>query len=209
MKLNDLDFTGKVALVVGGSTGIGNAIAQGIRIRGGSVYVTGTRQSVADYSGEATSDLEGLHYSRLDVSTDAAIDDWAPMLERLDILVLSQGAVLYKRKEFDPAGFRQVVDVNLNSLMTLALKFHDALAATGGSLITISSVGAFRTTRGNPAYAASKAGAVHLTRTLADAWAADGIRVNGVAPGLVETKMTAVTTTNPERLAGRLAGIPL
>ncbi len=62
---------------------------------------------------------------------------------------------------------------------------------------------------GNPAYNASKTGAVGLTRTLGEAWAENGIRVNGIAPGLVDTKMTKVTTANPKRLEGALERIPL
>jgi 3-oxoacyl-[acyl-carrier protein] reductase len=61
---------------------------------------------------------------------------------------------------------------------------------------------------GNPAYAASKAGAVSLTKTLGQAWGPEGIRVNGLAPGLVDTKLTKVTTANPDRLAGAVARIP-
>ena len=61
---------------------------------------------------------------------------------------------------------------------------------------------------GNPAYAASKAGAINLTKTLGQAYARDGIRVNGVAPGLVDTKLTKVTTENPDRLKGTLKAIP-
>src|SRR4051812_50127543 len=63
--------------------------------------------------------------------------------------------------------------------------------------------------QGNPAYNASKTGAVGLTRTLAQAWAEHGIRVNGIAPGLVDTKMTKVTTANPKRLEGAIERIPL
>jgi 3-oxoacyl-[acyl-carrier protein] reductase len=83
------------------------------------------------------------------------------------------------------------------------------LAAAKGCLITVSSTSAFHATRGNPAYAASKAGAVGLTRTLGEAWAGEGIRVNGIAPGLVDTKLTKVTTDNPARLEGSLRAIPL
>jgi len=204
-----MDFSGKTVLVIGGSSGIGNGVAQAFRSRGATVHVSGTRADAAAYADEKGSDLTGLDYARLDVSDEASIAAWPLAFDRLDVLVLSQGAVLYKRREFEPAGFRAVMDVNLNSLMSLAWKYHDAVANARGSIITISSVGAFRATRGNPGYAASKAGAVHLTRTLGDAWAADGIRVNGVAPGLVETKMTAVTTGRPDRLAERLDGIPL
>lgn len=89
-----------------------------------------------------------------------------------------------------------------------AVKFQPMLAAAGGSMILLSSTAAYHSTRGNPAYTASKAGAVALVRGLGEAWAREGVRVNGVAPGLVDTKLTKVTTDNPERLAGALRGIP-
>ena len=143
----------------------------------------------------------------MDVSDFEAVRA-APALAALDVLVLCQGTVAYGREEFRIDTFRRVIDVNLNSLMACAEKFRDALAARQGSLITISSVGGLRATRGNPAYAASKAGAIHLTHTLAQAWAHKGIRVNGVAPGLVDTKLTKVTMDDAERLRERLAGIP-
>src|SRR4029077_18301028 len=83
------------------------------------------------------------------------------------------------------------------------------LSAAGGSLIIVSSTAAYHSTKGNPAYNASKTGAVGLTRTLAQAWAENRVRVNGIAPGLVDTKMTKVTTANPKRLEGALERIPL
>jgi 3-oxoacyl-[acyl-carrier protein] reductase len=101
-----------------------------------------------------------------------------------------------------------VISVNLNSLMACALKFRGMLAARRGSLILISSTAAYRTTFGNPAYNASKAGILGLTRALAQAWIGAGIRVNGVAPGLVDTKLTKVTSENPARLAAALQQIP-
>ena len=204
---SELDFTGKLVLVVGGSSGIGNAIAHGFRRHGASVEVWGTRGSRADYRLEDGSDLRDLQYRQVDVADFAAVAA-APGPERLDVLVLCQGTVAYARKEFELDTFRHVIDVNLNSLMACAQKFRDSLAATCGSIITISSAGGLRATRGNPAYAASKAGAIHLTRTLAQAWAHKGIRVNGVAPGLVDTKLTKVTIDKPERLKERLDGIP-
>lgn len=203
-----LDYTGRTVLVVGGSSGIGNGIARAFLAAGATVHVTGTRTAAAAYAGVEGSDLDGLHYSPLDVSTPGAVQAWAPGIERLDVLVLCQGTVLYKKGEFDPAGFRRVVEVNLNSLMDCALKFQPQLQASQGSLITVSSTAAYHATRGNPAYNASKAGAVGLTRTLGQAWAGEGIRVNGIAPGLVDTKLTKVTTQHPERLKASLANIP-
>lgn len=203
-----LDFTGRTVLVVGGSSGIGNAMAQLFRASGAEAHVWGTRRSAGDYSAAEGSNLEGLHYARVDVSHFSAIEA-APTPPKLDVLICCQGTVLYKRQEFEDAGFQKVVDVNLTSIMACARKFKPLLMASKGSLITVSSTAAYHSTKGNPAYAASKAGAVALTRTLGEAWAPDGIRVNGIAPGLVATKLTKVTTDNPERLAASLQKIPL
>jgi 3-oxoacyl-[acyl-carrier protein] reductase len=207
--MDPLDFSGRTVLVVGGSSGIGNGIAQAFRSRGADVHVWGTRASAGDYAVEEGSDLTGLTYAGVDVADEAAVERAASAgPEALDVLVLCQGTVIYRRGEFEMAGFRRVLDVNLTSLMACAIAFEARLKAAKGSLITVSSTAAFHPTKGNPSYAASKAGAVGLTRTLAAAWAPD-VRVNGIAPGLVDTKLTKVTTQNPQRLAGSLAGIPL
>ncbi len=169
--MNELDFSAKQILVVGGSSGIGNGIAQAFRAKGARVHVCGTRASATDYSPSEGSHLDGLDYAQLDVSDACAIENFKPSFDRLDVLVLAQGAVIYRRGEFEMAGFRKVLEVNLIS--------------------------------------PSKTGAVGLTRTLGEAWAEDGIRVNGIAPGLVDTKMTKVTTANPKRLEGAIERIPL
>ena len=206
--MGELDFTGRTVLVVGGSSGIGNGIAQGFRARGAEVHVWGTRPSAADYAGLDGSDLMGLAYAQVDVADRDAIAANVPDFERLDVLVLCQGTVVYQRGEFERAGWDQVMAVNLDSLMACAAKFRDMLATAKGSIIIVSSVSGFQANRGNPAYAASKAGAVSLTKTLGQAWAGDGIRVNGLAPGLVDTKLTKVTTEHPDRLRGALSRIP-
>src|ERR1700757_4967227 len=207
--MNELDFSDRQVLVIGGSSGIGNGIAQAFRAKGARVAVCGTRDGAADYSRDEGSDLEALDYVRLDVSDPSAIEMFSPPFATLDVLVQAQGTVIYRRGEFEVSGFRKVIEVNLISLMACAQKFHPMLRATRGSLIIVSSTAAFHATMGNPAYNASKTGALGLTRTLGQAWADDGIRVNGIAPGLVDTKMTKVTTDNPKRLEGALSRIPL
>ena len=206
--MNDTDFTGKTVLVVGGSSGIGNGIAHAFRERGARVHVWGTRANVADYDGVEGSDLSGLGYTQVDVGDPDEIEAASAPFETLDVLVLSQGTVVYQRGEFERAGWDRVVAVNLDSLMHCCRKFRDALAARHGAVIIVSSVSGFQANLGNPAYAASKAGAVSLTKTLGQAWARDGIRVNGLAPGLVDTKLTKVTTENPKRREAALAAIP-
>lgn len=204
-----LDFFGKRILVVGGSSGIGNGIAHGFRARGGTVTVTGTRPDSGDYLEAEDSDFTGLDYRQIDLFDRDAAERLAGDFGPVDVLVLSQGAVRYGRAEFAREGWDAVVDVNLNSVMDCARAFHPGLAAQGGTIIIVSSVAAFKSTIGTPAYAASKAGAASLTKTLGEAWARDGIRVNGIAPGLVPTKLTAVTTDHPERLAASIKAIPL
>jgi len=204
-----LDYSGKTVLVVGGSSGIGNATAQAYQAQGATVHVWGTRAAASDYAEDEQSNMMGLHYRQFDVSDAAAVDAYRPEFDVLDIVVLCQGAVLYKRQEFEMDGFRKVLEVNLMSVMALAMKFYPLLEASKGNLVIVGSSAAFHATKGNPAYNASKTGAFGLTRTLAQAWAPFGVRVNGLAPGMVETKMTTVTTRNPARLETTLEKIPL
>ena len=207
--LNDLDFEGKTVLVVGGSSGIGNGIARAFLRRGAMVHVWGTRKSPADYAADEGSVLEGLHYQQLDVQDRSALDAYDPPFDALDVLVQSQGLVLYRRAEFNMSEFSRVIDVNLLSVMACAMKFRDFLAQNHGAMIIINSIAAYLATKGNPAYNASKAGVLGLTRNLAQSWAGEGIRVNGIAPGLVDSKLTRVTTQDPARLAGTLKRIPM
>lgn len=204
-----LDFSGQHVLVVGGSSGIGNGIARGFSDLGAHVLVTGTRPDEGDYLEAEDSDFSGLTYCQLNATDRDAADALAARIERVDVLVLCQGIVRYGREEFEREGWDAVIDVNLNSLMDCARAFHALLAQSRGVIIIVSSTGAFHAMIGNPAYGASKAGAVSLVGSLAQAWARDGIRVNGIAPGFVPTKMTKVTTENEARREGAIARIPL
>lgn len=206
--MNELDFEGRRALVIGGSSGIGNGIARVFRDHGARVHVCGTRATAADYAGDEGSDLNGMGYSRLDVTDDSAVANFALPADRLDVLVCAQGITLYKRAEFAMPSFRRVMDVNLMSVMAVCTRFQPMLAEAKGCVVLVNSGGAFKATIGNPAYSASKGGMRILTMTLAEAWAPD-VRVNGIAPGYVETRMTRITRDHPRRYAETLENIPL
>lgn len=206
--IKDTDFTGQNALVVGGSSGIGNGIAHAFRERGAQVHVWGTRARAEDYKASEGSDLTGLGYTCVDVGDPDAIAAAPEPFDSLDVLVLCQGTVVYGRGEFEREGWDRVVAVNLDSLMHCSRRFRPKLAARRGSIVIVSSISGLKANIGNPAYAASKAGAISLTKTLGQAWAPEGIRVNGLAPGLVDTKLTKVTTENPKRREGAIARIP-
>ena len=207
--IDDTDMTGQRVLVVGGSSGIGNGIAQAFRARGAAVQVWGPRARAADYDPAQGSDLTGLGYACVDVGDPEAISAApAPFDTGLDVLVLCQGTVVYKRGEFARPGWDRVMAINLDSVMQCTMRFRAALGASRGSVIVVSSISGLKANIGNPAYAASKAGAISLTKSLGQALAAEGIRVNGLAPGLVDTKLTTVTTQHPDRLAAAVARIP-
>jgi len=205
---NELDFSGRRVLVVGGSSGIGNGIAQAFRARGCRVHVWGTRPSVEHYRNSEGSELDGLGYTAVDVADPETIAAAPDPFEDLDVLVLCQGTVVYGRGEFEREGWDRVMAINLDSLMHCARKFRAALSRSRGTLIIVSSISGLQANIGNPAYAASKAGAVSLTKSLARALAPEGIRVNGLAPGLVDTKLTKITTEHPRRREAALANIP-
>lgn len=199
-------------LVTGGSAGIGLGIARGFQAAGAFVVITGTRASAADYEG----DLSGLEYHQLNDADDEAVrqfrSDWGD--RGLDVLVNSIGTVRYGKAEFEIDTFRQVMDVNLTGVFHLCEVFHGALADSAkagraGALINLASLASFFSTVNNPAYSASKGGLAILTKTLADKWGHKGIRVNGIAPGFVESKLTKVSRDNEAIYKGSIAKTPL
>ena len=183
------DFSGKTVLVTGASNGIGNAIACAFRDAGAAVHGTGTRPREA-----YDTDLNGITYHQADAGSEEQLAALADAIPSLDTLVNNAGMVLYRRQEFATENFRKVLDVNLTAMMTLSNALRPKLAeSASGSILNLTSVTAFFGSRGNPAYGASKAAIVQLTKTLAVAWARDGIRVNAIAPGFIATKMTEVS----------------
>lgn len=199
-----LDFTGKTIVVTGGSTGIGNGIARAFRERGGRLIITASRPRDA-----YDTDMQDMEYHQVDITDDAAMRAFAARVPSLDVLVNSTGTVAYKRQEYQMETFRKVMDVNLNGVMHSCVLFHDKLLASKGNIINIASIASFGPSPGNPAYSASKGGVALLTKSLADAWGPEGIRVNGLAPGFVESKLTTISRETPKVYEVTINATPL
>ena len=178
-------------LVTGGTSGIGEAIARAYAAAGADVTITGTRESAACYD----RDLAEFVYRQMHVENHEEVAAVAASLPALDILVNNAGAVYPGGKsEEDPDVFEQAVRINLFGAYRMAHACRDKLAASsrsgGASLIGVASMTSFFGNEAVPGYGAAKAALAQLTKTLAIAWARDGIRVNAVAAGLIETGMT-------------------
>jgi NAD(P)-dependent dehydrogenase (short-subunit alcohol dehydrogenase family) len=186
------DFTGCRVLVTGGSSGIGLGIANAYARAGAEVWVTGRRAKASEYD----VDLSGFEYRQLEMTDGEAIASLAGGLEGLDILVNNAGANLPGgRNEYIPEVFEEVVAINLFGAYRMAAACKEMLAASGldggASVINLASMSSYFAVPVVPGYGAAKAAVVQMTKNLAVAWVGEGIRVNAIAPGLIESNMTA------------------
>lgn len=186
-------FEGKTILVTGGTSGIGLAMAQGFARLGGSVIALGSSDTKIAAERARNPDIR---FEKVDVRDPKAIRSFMQGLDKLDILVNGAG-IARPKAEFEDDTYIEVIDVNLNSQMRFAMAARPLLRASGGSIINIASMLSYVSDPDVPAYGASKAGVLGLTRHLAHALGPEGIRVNAISPGYHKTEMTKGLWTDP------------
>jgi 2-dehydro-3-deoxy-D-gluconate 5-dehydrogenase len=182
------------AVITGAASGIGRALVAAFRQAG--------------YRTLGVDCVPGEGVERLDVTDAAAVTAFATNLDTLTVLINAAG-VLRLGQEYDPSVFTGVLDVNLTGTMRMAVACRAALANAKGAIVNVASMHAIFGAPLSPAYAASKAGVVQLTKSLAVAWAEHGIRVNAIAPGWIETPMTAAARADAARNRAILDRTPL
>lgn len=197
------DFSGARITVIGASRGgIGAAIARAFKSAGAEVEITGAEEECLP------EDAERFPYTQLDVTETDAVRAFGSERDELDVLV-NCAAITQRGEEMEPGFFSHVLDVNLAGTMRCAQALHSALQARRGKVVNIASMYARFGSPRNPAYGASKAGVEQLTKSLAIAWAPDGIRVNAISPGFIITEQSARARQDPKFVESVEARTPL
>ncbi|MFC6162535.1 SDR family NAD(P)-dependent oxidoreductase [Kribbella jiaozuonensis] len=180
----------RTALVVGGTSGIGAATARRLAADGLHVIAAGLNAHTPEASAPHPVQVE------LDLRQPGDLEGLISSLGALDVLVNAAG-IIRRGDEHQPDVFREVVEINLTGAMRASEAAHDLLAASSGCIVNVASMLSYFGGPLVPAYSASKGGIVQLTKSLAVAWAPDGIRVNAVAPGWIATDLTAALQSDP------------
>ena len=187
------DLSGRRALVIGGASGIGQASALGLAAHGAELVVADLNLALADETVAEIRKAGGKATAlKIDMRDKANVDAAATSLGALDAIVITPSINVRKpllditEEEFD-----RVIDLNLKGVFRVLTAFAPAMAARGkGSIVAFSSVRAQVVEPGQGVYAATKAGTLQMIRALAAELGPSGVRLNAVAPGVVETPLT-------------------
>ncbi|MCY1672867.1 SDR family oxidoreductase [Novosphingobium sp. SL115] len=206
-----IDLTGKVAIVTGGTRGLGRHIAQALLRAGAAVTVCG-RTEPADLP--AKNLPGGLIFRAADIrdpdQAQALVDAVAAQHGRLDILVNNAGGSPQAPATASPRFFDAIVKLNLHSAMYMSqYAYAHMQEAGGGSIINIASVSGIRPSPMTSAYGAAKAGLLSLTQSLAQEWGPDGVRVNAIIVGLMQTETSEETYGDAAAQAAVAKSLPL
>ena len=196
-------FSGKAVVVTGATSGIGQGIGRAFADAGAIVHATGATQAEVEAAARAE---PRFRYTELDVRNSEQVAEYAATFGSISALINCAGVNL-RAAEHTVEGFETVVDINLNGSMRTAYALREKLA--GGAILNIASMYAFFGAPHAPAYTASKHAVAGMTKALAVAFAKENIRVNALAPGWIETAMTAGPRANPERNAELMARTPM
>jgi len=191
-------FKGKTVVVTGGTQGIGAGIAQQFAALGARVIAAGL----------APTDAPGIEVVELDVADAASVAALFARIDSLDVLVNCAG-MIRRGDEHDIETFERVIAVNLNGTMRMCAAARPLLARSKGSIINTASMLTFFGGGLVPAYSASKGGVAQLTKSLAIAYAGEGIRVNAVAPGWIATPLTQALQEDDGRSQAILERTPM
>ena len=201
--------TRRHVLVTGASSGIGAAIAQAFLAAEGA-RVTATGATLAEIvAARAQPQMKDLQLEVLDVRDAAAVRQLVQAQGELDVVVNCAGVIRRGGAELDPETFAEVLDINLTGTMRVCAAARAGLKARAGCIVNTASMLSFFGGGLVPGYSASKGGVAQLTKSLAIAYAAEGIRVNAVAPGWIATALTQPLQDDPARSAPILARTPL
>ena len=209
-------LTGRLALVTGAGQGNGRAIAMGLAKAGARVVVTDINQVTIEQVQNEIRAAGGQAWAHvLDVSSNHDCVTLAQQvtaeLGQVDLLVNNAG-VIFREGIDSPnvlANFQRTIDINVSGTFNVTYAWLSALRATRGSVINVASIAAFGGMAGAVGYAPSKGAIKLLTQSLAIELAKDGVRVNAIAPGVIETAMTVFTRETPEVLQKFMLRTPM